>query len=309
MVILSQEQLKKCAAVLDEMEKYRTLSTEEKEMIVKSILSSEYLDLRCDWAFKYVMQNLDILKMLLNDFLPEKIKTVEILPNEIGRMSGEDKNIIMDVVCKTDDGRRFIVEMQRKKKESFLNRMLYYGASMLYNQLKPKQDYGILVPVYVICFMDFKLNHDTDQLVYRYTMKEKDSGELYNNLLSVYLCELPRLKVQSIKGLKPIESWFYILENLGKFAGKPEEIGKRYAPIAQAAVTRKLPDKEQLQYFRAMVSENERLDIGKAYYKDGFQDGCIDTKKEIAKAMLSDGLSPDKISLYTGLSIEEIEAL
>ena len=125
MVKISQEQLKKCAAVLDEMEKYRTLSTEEKEMIVKSILSSEYLDLRCDWAFKYVMQNLDILKMLLNDFLPEKIKTVEILPNEIGRMSGEDKNIIMDVVCKTDDGRRFIVEMQRKKKESFLNRMLY----------------------------------------------------------------------------------------------------------------------------------------------------------------------------------------
>ena len=76
MVKISQEQLKKCAAVLDEMEKYRTLSTEEREMIVKSILSSEYLDLRCDWAFKYVMQNLDILKMLLNDFLPEKIKTI-----------------------------------------------------------------------------------------------------------------------------------------------------------------------------------------------------------------------------------------
>ena len=54
-----------------------------------------------------------------------------------------------------------------------------------------------------------------------------------------------------------------------------------------------------------MVSENERLDIGKAYYKDG----CMDTKKEIAKAMLSDGLSLDKISLYTGLSAEELKAL
>ena len=46
----------------------KKLTTKEKEMIVKDILSSEYLDLRCDWAFKYVMQNLDILKMLLNDF-------------------------------------------------------------------------------------------------------------------------------------------------------------------------------------------------------------------------------------------------
>ena len=54
-----------------------------------------------------------------------------------------------------------------------------------------------------------------------------------------------------------------------------------------------------------MVSENERLDIGKAYYKDGYKDAKI----EDAKAMLTDGVSPDKISLYTGLSAEELKAL
>ena len=58
-----------------------------------------------------------------------------------------------------------------------------------------------------------------------------------------------------------------------------------------------------------MVSENERLDIGKAYYKDGFEDGYKGAKIEDAKAMLTDGVSPDKISLYTGLSAEELKAL
>ena len=111
MVELTPEKLKQFTAALDEIEKYRTLTSKEKEMIVKDILSSEYLDLRCDWAFKYVMQNIDILKMLLNDFIPEQIDSVEILPNEIGRITAEDKNIIMDVVCKTDDGRRFIVDI------------------------------------------------------------------------------------------------------------------------------------------------------------------------------------------------------
>ena len=153
--------------------------------------------------------------------------------------------------------------------------------------------------------MDYTLDHVTDQLVYRYTLKEQDSSELYGNLLSIYLCELPRLKVHSIKGLNPVESWFYILENLGKFAGKPEEIGARYAPIATAARTRKLPDVEQLQYIRAMVSEHEKLDIGKAYYKDGFKDG----KKEVAKAMLTFGMSVKDICIITGLSVNEVESL
>ena len=59
-----------------------------------------------------------------------------------------------------------------------------------------------------------------------------------------------------------------------------------------------------------MVSENERLDIGKAYYKDGFQDGCIDTKKEIAKVLISKkGMSVTEVCEITGLSVEELKAL
>lgn len=149
------------------------------------------------------------------------------------------------------------------------------------------------------------MDHVTDQLVYRYILKEQDSGELYGKLLSIYLCELPRLEVHSIKGLNPVESWFYILENLGKFAGKPEDIGARYAPIATAARTRKLPDVEQLQYIRAMVSEHEKLDIGKAYFKDGIKEG----KREDAEAMLKFGLSVEDISKITGLSIKDIQDL
>lgn len=93
-----------------------------------------------------------------------------------------------------------------------------------------KDDYNILMPVYVICFMDFRLKHDTDQLVYRYMMKERDSGEVYNNLLTICLCELPRLKAKKIDGMNDIESWFYILENIHNFAGDPGEFGEAVYP-------------------------------------------------------------------------------
>lgn len=216
---IPKEKWRDYIAAVESVERYRDLSDEEKGMIARRILSKRYLDLRCDWAFKYVMQNNEVLTMLLRDFISEDIDHVEMLPNEIGRLSENDKNIIMDVLCRTKSGQKFIVEMQRDKKTSFQNRMFYYGASMLHSQLFKKDDYNILMPVYVICFMDFRLKHDTDQLVYRYMMKERDSGEVYNNLLTICLCELPRLKAKKIDGMNDIESWFYILENIHNFAG------------------------------------------------------------------------------------------
>lgn len=118
-----------------------------------------------------------------------------------------------------------------------------------------------LKPVYVICFMDYTLSHGTDQLVYRYQMREEQSGELFGRQLCMLLCELPRLETPSMQGLSPEESWFYILKNMRTFAGRPEDLGSRYAPVAQASRMRKLPEVEQFQYMRNMITEEEKLDL------------------------------------------------
>ncbi|MBQ4389239.1 MAG: Rpn family recombination-promoting nuclease/putative transposase [Bacteroidales bacterium] len=316
---LAPAQMRKFVAIVNEVERYRDLSEKEKEQLVLSILDHPYMDLRCDWAFKHVMENTDILKMLLNDFLPEEIDSVQLLPNEIDKMRPDDKNVIMDILCHSVDGKEFIVEMQRRKRTSFKNRMLYYGASMLHSQLKPREPYSALKSVYVICFMDFKMQHETDQLVYRYALCEQNSGERYNDLLSVYFCELPRLKATGIEGLDPVQSWFYILANMRIFAGKPEDMGKRYAAIAEEARMPGPPEEEELiKYFRNMITEEERLDMGAAYYEDGFNDGLekgkaegkeegkAEAKTEMAKSMLKEGMDPSFISKVTGLFPAEI---
>ena len=315
---MTPAQMRKFVAIVNEVERYRDISEKEKEQLVLSILDHPYMDLRCDWAFKHVMKNTEILKMLLNDFLPEEIESVEPQSNEIDRMRPDDKNVIMDVLCHTADGKEFIVEMQRKKKTTFKNRMLYYGASMLHAQLKPREPYSALKPVYVICFMDFKMHHEIDQLVYRYSLCEQASGERYNDLLSIYFCELPRLQATAIEGLDPVQSWFYILVNMRIFAGKPEDMGKRYAAVAEEARMPGFPEEEELtKYFRNMITEEERLDIGTAYYEDGFNDGMEKGKAEgeanamqkMAQRMLKAGEQPSRVAEFTGLSLEEILAL
>ena len=102
-------------------------------------------------------------------------------------------------------------------------------------------------------------------------------------------------------------------------------MGSRYAPVAEAARMNILPTGDRIKYFYNMVTDEERLDIGAAYYEDGFKagraegeakgraegkaEGEAEKQAEIAKAMLADKVAPEVVARYTGLIIEEIEAL
>ena len=316
---LTPDQLKQYVAVLNAVERYRDVSDDEKERIVRAVMERPYMDLRSDWAFKHVFGDMNLLKLLLEDVLPEEISSVEplddleALPNEIERFRQDDKNIIMDVLVKTADGHEIIVEMQRQNKNSFKNRMLYYGASMLHGQLKQTDPYSKLRPVYVLCFMDFKMAHQTDQLLYHYTLCEVNSGERYGNLISILLFELKRLDKKGMKGLSPLESWLYILKNMGKFAGKPEEMGSRYSAVAEAARMNPLPDEDKLKYLQNMITEEELLDIREATLEEGRmegrEEGRMEAFRQVAKNLLERGMALEEISKDTGLPLEEIKML
>ena len=118
---LTPEQYERYIQTVDEFQQLRTLSREEKIKIIDDILKAPFLDLRSDWAFKYVFGgHPDLLKMLLNDFLPEPVESVTVLPNELPHNRPDDKNIILDVLCRLGDGREIIVEMQRKGRSRFV---------------------------------------------------------------------------------------------------------------------------------------------------------------------------------------------
>ena len=271
---LTPEQYAQYEAVANEYDRYRKLSPEEKEDLIISIASSTFIDLLSDWAFKHVfVHNEQNLMLLLNDILPEHIVHIEYEPNEIDHWKGDDKKVIMDVLCHTSDGRKFIVEMQRADKEFLRNRMLFYGASMIGNQLHAGDSYGQLMPVYVICFMNFRLKHETDQLIYKYQVREA-SGEVYGNQLTIYLCELPRLASKPGKSLTPVEVWFDILQNMRNFASKPELYGSKYDSIFESSRQSPIPEKDRLQYFRSMfdteirsyLANEDRQEIAEEFY-------------------------------------------
>ena len=235
MKTLSEAKMRQYIAEGNKNKRFRGLPEERKEQIVQQVLSTEFLDLRCDWAFKYVLSDHELLLILLNDFLPENIASVVSVSNEPKRLNSTEKTVLMDIVARTEDGREIVIEMQRFKKTDFKARMFYYGAAMVRSQLKRGRYYGKLKPVYVLCFMDFKLKHLRNQLLYKYRMMEQESHEVYGDWLSIYLCELPRLQKIAMSEMNYVEGWMHIIRESSTFAGKPEGMNARFDRVVEAA--------------------------------------------------------------------------
>ena len=88
----------------------------------------------------------------------------------------------------------------------------------------------------------------------------------------------------------------------------------------QAARMNLLPESELLNYMNAMVTEEEKQDVGAAYYEDGYEEGMAvgeakglakgkaETLKKTARNLLKMKLKVEDIAKATGLSVEEINA-
>ena len=81
------------------------MTDEEKDAYAQRLATPEYLDLTCDWAFKYLFQNHpELLVRLLNDILQEDILSVEFRNTELTEISPQDKRILFDLLCQTPGG-------------------------------------------------------------------------------------------------------------------------------------------------------------------------------------------------------------
>ena len=61
---MTQEKMQQFEAVVNEFEKLRSLTQEEKELLIRHIMSGTFMDLRCDWALSSTCDN----NIIMQDF-------------------------------------------------------------------------------------------------------------------------------------------------------------------------------------------------------------------------------------------------
>ena len=102
-----------------------------------------------------------------------------------------------------------------------------------------------------------------------------------------------------------VEGWFHILRKSSNFAGKPKGMDKHFDRVVEAAEIQKLPEDNKMDYFKAMISDKERLEYG----EDRYNAGRVSATDSIAKALLAKGVDPIIIAECTGLPLETVESL
>lgn len=125
-----------CCRLIENDVRFVGMTDEEKDAYAQRLATPEYLDLTCDWAFKYLFQNHpELLVRLLNDILQEDIMSVEFRNTELTEISPQDKRILFDLLCRTPGG-TILVEMQRTSRFDQRDRLLFYGSRLVTRQVK-----------------------------------------------------------------------------------------------------------------------------------------------------------------------------
>ena len=281
---------------------------------------AKYLDPKADLTFKRIFgEHPHLVMSLLNALLPlpqgQEIKDIEYMSPELVPRVSIGKNSIVDVFCKTEDGRCFIVEMQMYWSTNFKDRVLFNSAKVYVDQLEHAEDFSELQPVYSLNLVDAIFEKDVPEFIHYYRMVHEKYTEKVIDGLHLVFVELKKFKPQSITERKMTVLWLRFLTEINK---RTEEVPQEL--LENDDIRQAVELVRESAYTRAQLMgydlfwDQVRLDKEKATeaerrYKAGLKEGIEETKRENARRMKADDLPVELIAKYTGLSAEEINGL
>ena len=283
-----------------------------------------YLNPLTDYGFKKVFGEKDIMMAFLTDLLNPKspIEDIVFIDKDLVADSEENRGVIYDLRCKTEDGSEFIVEMQNKGQLNFSDHILFYLSRSISSQERKGNstwDYE-LNPVYGVFFMNFHMKGFKPQSIRTVQLKVDETGEIFSEKLKAFTLELPDYKGKSTEYPKsPIEYWLYNLVNMETmttalpFQTQQPIFGK----VGGISELVHLSEEERLKYnisldtYRTNLSvmKNERAEGRAEGIEEGIGIGERKSQVAVARKMKADGFPIDMIQKYSGLTTEEIDAL
>ena len=290
---------------------------------------ARFIDPRVDWAFKRIFGSEDTKECLitfLNGLFEDElvIKDVTFAKTEKLGLRPDDRGVVFDVYCVTNEGKHVIVEMQKKEQEYFADRALYYTARAIVQQgIRGIWDYH-LAPVYTVCFMDFVssspiLKKFRTDLV----LTDLQTRQLVSDRMRIVYLQLPLFdKHTEAECMDIFDCWIYIMKNMNMFEQMPfSEKYPVFRKLAEIGDLRKL-SREELElydediknmrdiYATRKFDEKRGMEKGMAKGRaEGKVEGKAEGKAEVARNLLAMGMSWSQIMQATGLTEDQLKQL
>ena len=191
----------------------------------------KYLDPKADLTFKKIFgKHKNLVISLLNALLPLKddewVESIEYWPaDKIPERTEVEKFSIVDVCCKDNKAREFLVEMQMSWTESFKKRVLLNASKAYVEQSTKGMVYENLQPVYALNFVNAKFMKDVDDYYHYYHLvHDKYTNEVIDGLHLIFV-ELPKFKPQNYSEKRMQVLWLRFLTEINdKTQNVPAEL-------------------------------------------------------------------------------------
>lgn len=197
-----------------------------------------------------------LLELFLRELIPEHdiVQLTYVSQEHVNPFPGK-KSVRIDVECTDRDGTRFVVEMQVAPQESFYDRAVYYSSFAVQQQLKAGKDDAkagsyAFPTVYFIGLMDFSFHEGSDQVLYRYSIRERDSNELMTPHLQYIFLELPNCRRALTPEATVLDNFCYALHNMEHLTDRPTEL--------KAEIFKLLFDSAEIATFTPKKKSNTR---------------------------------------------------
>ncbi len=276
-----------------------------------------YLDPKNDMTFKKVFgQHPHLLKSFLNAILPLQegtfIESLEYLPAELAPENPLQKYSIVDVRCRDNHGRQFIVEMQMHWTTGFMQRVLFNASKAYVRQLDKSFKFESLQPVYALSLVNENFQATTPEYYHHYQIVNiEDTGQQIEGLEFVFV-ELPKFKARNLTEKKLQVLWLRFLTEIDENTTEAptdllesSEITEALENVKTSAFT-----KAELEaYDKYWDSIRVELTLQSGYYNKGLAEGELLKAYKTAIKGFAKNISINDLTELTELPRQILEKL
>ncbi len=281
------------------------------------------LELSSDVVFKAFMTSDNTLEykvLLLSEIttLPKEFfVNASYTTRELNPDHKLTKTFRTDVFVKAVNNTTLVLEMNNEYYKGVLTKSLEYSFRIMSENIQKSDDYKDAVRHIEINFNNFSIDK-SKRLVTKLGITDLDTNEIATDLWTGYIVDIALLNKGCYNQNERLLDLLKIFSNEGI-----EDIrgGKIMDKDVKKALDDALTELERISSDEKIVGlydaeKRERM-IRKSMIEtakeegieQGIEQGTINTKKEIVKNMLNQGIDLETISKCTNLSIEEIEKL
>jgi predicted transposase/invertase (TIGR01784 family) len=152
------------------------------------------LDPKLDLVFRLLFTREPVLLVdMLEGILARPVRSLTILDREIPGELSSDKQIVLDVRARLDDGSRVDVEMQRRTLPALASRLVYYGTRDYSDQLHRGDDYHLLTPTTGIVWLVEPLFPSLSRLHSVFELRDRHTHLRFGDQLTIHVLQLSSL--------------------------------------------------------------------------------------------------------------------